>query len=245
MTNYHDDNFFKAINFISQFSEQKRYEKICELSENQKEKYKRLLDNFKTLHNTQAGSEYMHSNLHNLKGTALEDLVNYLLSISGNLFKVDRNLRTKTNEIDQVVSLTGLGKILICNGLIPSKLNCFLGECKNYNSSISVTYVGKFCSLLLTTQIKLGIIFSYNGVSGKNWSNASGLIKKFYLSKEKEEDRFCIIDFSINEFEQILEGKNFLQIIDDKLKSLQFDTDYLSYIQKHPAEDKLDSTIKL
>ena len=50
------------------------------------------------------------------------------------------------------------------------------------------------------------------------------------------EDRYCIIDFSINEFEAILNGKNLLQIIEEQLKSLQYDTDYSHYLAKHPAE---------
>lgn len=73
--------------------------------------------------------------------------------------------------------------------------------------------------------------------SGTGWSNGAGLIKKFYLHKEKLEDKYCIIDFSIKEFEAILNGKNLLQIIDEQLKSLQFDTDYSRYLSKHPAED--------
>lgn len=121
--------------------------------------------------------------------------------------------------------------------LIDPKLDTFLGECKNYDKAVSVTYIGKFCSLLLTNNIKIGILFSYYGTSGTGWSNGAGLIKKFYLHKEKLEDKYCIIDFSIKEFEAILNGKNLLQIIDEQLKSLQFDTDYSRYLSKHPAED--------
>ena len=81
-------------------------------------------------------------------------------------------------------------------------------------------------------------MFSYHGVSGKGWSNAAGLIKKFYLHKEKLEERYCIIDFSYKEFESILKGKNLLEIIDEQIKSLQFDTDYSCHLSKHPAEEK-------
>ena len=158
------------------------------------------------------------------------------MSISGGIFCVDTNLRTSTNEIDQVISLTPKGKILLGNHIIDKRLKTFIGECKNYQKAVSVTYVGKFCSLLLTNHIKLGILFSYHGISGTGWNNGAGLIKKFYLHKERIEDRYCIIDLSIKEFESILEGKNLLQIIDEQLKSLQFDTDYSRYLSKHPAE---------
>lgn len=198
--------------------------------------FKFLLEKFKQLHDI-SPTDNAPKNLHNLKGEALENLVSYLLTISGNIFNVDRNLRTSTNEIDQIVTLTPQGKVLLTYHLIDPKLDTFLGECKNYDKAVSVTYIGKFCSLLLTNNIKIGILFSYYGTSGTGWSNGAGLIKKFYLHKEKLEDKYCIIDFSIKEFEAILNGKNLLQIIDEQLKSLQFDTDYSRYLSKHPAED--------
>lgn len=89
---------------------------------------------------------------------------------------------------------------------------------------------------MLTNNAKLGILFSYHGVSGSNWCYGSGLIKKFYLHKENPNERFCIINFSIKEFNSILSGKNLLQIIEEQLRSLQFDTDYSHHLSKHPAE---------
>lgn len=235
MINFADKEISKALNILNNISDELRYEKICQLNDSQKANYEVLLKNFKQLHDIPSGNN-KSTNLHNLKGTALENLVSYLLNISGGIFYVDRNLRTTTNEIDQIVSLTSKGKILLGYNSINKKLETFLGECKNYDKSISVTYIGKFCSLLLTSNIKLGILFSYHGSSGTGWKNGAGLIKKFYLHKENLEEKYCIIDFSIKEFEKILNGKNLLQIIDEQLKSLQFDTDYSLYLSKHPAE---------
>ncbi|MBU3874321.1 restriction endonuclease [Faecalicatena sp. AGMB00832] len=226
----------KALNILESISDELRYERICQLDDLQKATYARLLDDFKKMHSVKAQSENASKNLHNMKGEALEKLVSYLLTISGGIFYVDRNLRTSTNEIDQVVSLTPKGKILLGYHLINPKLRSFLGECKNYDKPVSVTYIGKFCSLLLTNNVKVGILFSYHGVSGSGWSYGAGLIKKFYLHKEKLEDKYCIIDFSIKDFESILNGKNMIQIIEEQLQSLQFDTDYSQYLSKHPAE---------
>lgn len=236
MINATDKEVSKALNVLTNISDELRYEKICQLDKTQKETYSQLLDEFKKLHSISPKAADAPQNLHNMKGEALENLVSYLLKISGGIFYVDRNLRTSTNEIDQLVSLTPKGKILLSYHLLNPKLENFLGECKNYDKSISVTYIGKFCSLLLTNNIKLGIMFSYHGVSGTSWSNGAGLIKKFYLHKEKLEDRYCIINFSIKEFEAILDGKNLLQIIDEQLTSLQLDTDYSKYLSRHPAE---------
>ena len=62
------------------------------------------------------------------------------------------------------------------------------------------------------------------------------LQKKFYLHKEKDEDRYCIIDFSRDDFIAVDNGENFLQIVENKLMALRFDTDYARYLSKHPAE---------
>ena len=109
-------------------------------------------------------------------------------------------------------------------GLIPDRYASFLGECKNYQSSVGVTYVGKFCSLLQTTSIKTGILFSFHGISGREWSDGTGLVKKIYLQKEEESKRTVIIDFSTEDFRAILDGKNFFEIVDSKLVALRLDT---------------------
>ena len=79
-------------------------------------------------------------------------------------------------------------------------------------------------------------MFSYHGVSGLGWNYGAGLIKKFYLHKEKLDERFCIIDFSYKDFLSIYNGNNLLDIVEAKICSLQFDTDYSHYLSKHPAE---------
>lgn len=64
----------------------------------------------------------------------------------------------------------------------------------------------------------------------------AGLIKKFYLHKEHQNERYCILDFNIKDFKKIAKGENMLQLMSEKLLSLQLDTDYSTYLSKHPAE---------
>lgn len=236
MTNYSDIEISHALNVLGSLDEGDLFEQICKINEPQRNKYKELLDKFDSINKVSSNTPGAPKNLRNLKGAALEELVKYLLQISGKIFNVSCNLRTSTNEIDELITLTSKGKLLVSRNMIDKRFEKFLGECKNYNKRVGVTYVGKFCSLLLTNNIKLGIIFSYHGVSGRGWNNGAGLIKKFYLHKEKLEERFCIIDFSYKEFESIYYGKNFLQIVEEQLCSLQFDTDYSRYVSTHPAE---------
>jgi len=223
----------KTLTVLRELASGLSYSQICKLNPEQHQEYSRLLKNFKTIN----GASHTRSNdLHVRKGRALEELVRYLLQMSGNLFEINPNLHTTTNEIDVFVTLSTLGKILCANGVINSRLDRFLAECKNYDKTISVTYVGKFCSLLLTTSTKLGVLFSYHGVSGQGWNDASGLIKKFYLHKENEDDRYCIVDFSISDFEAILNGDNLFNIIDAKINALLMDTSFEKFLSEHPAE---------
>lgn len=223
----------KTLTVLSELASSLSYPQICKLNSEQHQEYTRLLENFKAIN---GASPVRSDDLHVQKGRALEELVRYLLQISGNIFEINPNLHTTTNEIDIFVTLSPLGKLLCSHGVISSRLKRFLIECKNYDKSISVTYVGKFCSLLLTNSTKLGILFSYHGVSGRGWNDASGLIKKFYLHKENEDDRYCIIDFSISDFEAISNGDNLLNIIDAKISALLMDTSFRNFLSTHPAE---------
>ena len=206
------------------------YKKICEFTERQKKEYNILLDNLKKVNSSKTSPAK--------KGKALENIASFLIK-SSNIFEVYKNIRTSTNELDQLVKANNKGKILLSNGIIDKRLKNFIGECKNYKDKVSVTYVGKVCSLLSTTKNKICILFSYHGVSGKAWEDAIGLIRKFYLSKENEEDRFCIIDFNINDFISIQKGNNILQIIEDKILTLQNDTSYINLLSSHELEKQI------
>lgn len=157
-----------------------------------------------------------------LKGESLEKLVEYIFNISP-LFSVINNLRTTTNEVDLLVNSTPMGKAFIDEGFLDFPLP-FLCECKNYNKKVGVTWIGKFFSLLSTSNKKFGIMFSYHGISGKNWSSANGLTKKINLSTNKET---IIIDFSLKDFEEIKNGEAFINIINRKIFQLINDTSYI------------------
>lgn len=226
----------KAIAVLKKVDRNFSYQKICEMGKSEQREYRELLDNFVKLNKKRLEDDNAPDDLRKQKGESLEKLVNHLLKSSGNLFEVIENLRTCTNEIDQLVGLNVSGKCLVKSGILNSRFECFLGECKNYDKSINVTYVGKFCNLLLENKVKLGILFSYHGITGNKWNEASGLVRKFYMHKEKLEERYCVIDFNIDDFKSILNGNNFLQIIDDKIKELRFDTDYSKFLSRHPAQ---------
>lgn len=217
--------------FASLGSSKLRNEAICRMTEEQMKEYCEQLDCVKRLNSSGASAKQ--------KGEALETLVRMLLKYSGNLFDISQNVRTGTNEIDIVCEATTIGLFLQALNWIP-KYPSFLGECKNYGKKVGVTYVGKFACLMQTTAYRLGILFSYHGVTGKGWNDAQGLIRKFYLSKEDIEKRFILVDFSIREFELITQGITFLDILDSKIKALRLDTDFSAFLTAHPAAEKIE-----
>lgn len=173
------------------------------------------------------------------KGKALEKLVETMLN-STHLFDIKTNIRTTTNEIDDVVIANTTAEILINNGILNKMYSLFLGECKDYKRTIPVTFVGKFYSLMNTSSIKLGIMFSAKGISGKGeWSDGKGLCKKIYMSREKENEKIHILDFNINDFKRIISGETFTSLVKEKVLELQLSTSFNSLITHHAAEGKI------
>ncbi|WP_106769085.1 acetylglutamate semialdehyde dehydrogenase [Paenibacillus faecalis] len=213
---------------LSQFAdEKKRFREITRLDEKDEHEYKVLLEKLITLHEGSGKASTAD------KGRALENLVTFLLEKSS-IFDVYDNIRNTTNEIDQLLELNHIGKRLKDFITLPGEM--FLSECKNYNKKISVTWVGKFYTLLASNQSKIGLLFSYYGLSGSNWSSATGLTRKIFLLKEKLEDRTYIIDININDFKAIEQGESLLEIIDLKMKALRIQTNFDKFLkEKHPA----------
>lgn len=123
-----DIEISKALNVLNSINEEYRLSQICKINDSQKATYKKLLEDFERLNKIPPDTPNAPKNLHNLKGAALEELVQYLLLISGGIFEVDYNLHTTTNEIDDLVTLTPKGKTLLGHNLINPRLDTFLGE---------------------------------------------------------------------------------------------------------------------
>lgn len=167
------------------------------------------------------------------KGRLLEQLA--AIMFDKKLFHVLKNCRTTTNELDVLVEWTEEARWASLNSVFPCFGNTFICECKNYSGRVGVTYVGKFLSLLSIAGTTLGIFISWHGVTGENWSDAVGLIKKAALA-----EKIYVIVIDRTDFKQIYDGKtNTLSMIFDKYKALQHDIDYKKWITKHEVQDKL------
>ena len=157
------------------------------------------------------------------KGKKLEELTTLLFEKSVvNLLQVYKNCRTSTNEIDLLVKWTDQANLSGISQSFSFLGDSFLCECKNYEGAVGVTYVGKFCSLMLVTNTDFGVMISWDGVTGRSkWSDSQGLIKKFALSAKK-----YIIVLEKNDIEKIYTLKKTLfSLIHDKYLALKDDID--------------------
>ncbi len=169
------------------------------------------------------------------RGKLLEKMAGLLFFQGNTLFKKAINCRTLTNEIDILVNWSKEALQLNIDRVYEFMGRSFLCECKNYMGSVDVTYVGKFVSLLNVSKTKFGIIFSKDGISGKNiWKDGKGLVRKIALSQGT-----YIIDITWDDFQKIYNKQaNILGIINDKYEAMKHDIDYTSYILKHEQEEE-------
>lgn len=198
------------------------------LSDDKLTEYNDLLSHFKQTNSSDCSTGE--------KGKSLESLVSFLFKNSL-IFNIHENLRTSSNELDIVLHLNQKGQLFKRFGWITSDYSKIIGECKNYEGKVGVTYVGKFCTLVTHLSCKIGVMFSYNGMTGndKHWSDGKGLAKKIHLKtlSHPSEDTIHILDFSIKDFESISSGYSLVEIINAKITALELDASYDDLLISH------------
>lgn len=170
------------------------------------------------------------------KGKLLEELM-YSVFTEGysTVWNCRKNCRTSTNEIDIQLDWTENARLAQLNTAFPCFGESFLCECKNYGGAVNVTYVGKFYSLLKVTGSSIGILISWEGITGRgSWSDSKGLIKKIALK-----ERIYIIVIDKEDLKEIYNKKNnIFSLIYDKYIALKNEIDYSTYIKRHENEEK-------
>ena len=165
------------------------------------------------------------------KGHALESLAKSILSLK-NIFHVDTNLHTSTNEVDLLLKIKP-GTNLIIKTFYPNLANLeFIGECKNYQKKIDVTWIGKVHSLLCLHKFDVCLLFSRYGFTGRKWDAGKGLARKIALKENK-----YVIDINFNDLEKLTK-MSIIELINNKYYDIIHDIDYANYVSKHPAEFK-------
>ncbi|KAF6616328.1 hypothetical protein J2W97_001411 [Paenibacillus jamilae] len=177
---------------------EEHFNTLSRLNDEDLSEYKKLLVNLEKVNKKEVTKTKKEQGENNTlqKGKALEKLVSFLWEKSG-FFEVHENIRNSTNEIDQLVDFNFKGKLFESFLPVNRKNSRFLiSECKNYNKTIGVTWVGKLYSLTCTNSSRFGFLFSYHGMAARGgWDSAIGLTKKLFLQKERLDERVSIIDF--------------------------------------------------
>jgi len=216
-----------------------KFEGFIKWTENDKNQFKMLLENLKQPYDKTVETTKS-------KGDRLEELVEFIIKKSY-FFEIFKNVKTETNEIDEVIVLSDRGKqamksFQLSRELIPIDEDIFLGECKNFSSTLGVTYVGKFYSLMVVTGISFGIIFTQKGLTGdsEGYKDAYGLTKVLRMVEKSKKDgkNFYILTFTLEDYEKMLQGITFFEIIKAKKLELQMASDYIHFIKenRHDAE---------
>lgn len=180
------------------------------------------------------------------KGDKLESLIK--LFFNEEVFNIRQNERTSTNEIDFLLSLTSFGRYLKKSGIINDWIpNDFIIECKNYSTSVGVTSIGKFYSLINSSSSKLGIFVSTFGISGESddkfkWEDASGLIKKIALKHSSKKNKLMIIPISLKSLKDSLNRTkgNILELVDEIKLSIKYDIKSNFKVENHENEGKMN-----
>lgn len=183
-------------------------------------------------------------------GDALEDVAKFVIKNTF-FYDVYQNIRTENNEIDQVVRLSAKGKQLkmmlnLSDDLLPTTEKVWLGECKNYQGKLGVTYVGKFYGLLKTTNVNFGVLFTKNGLTGdpRGYHDAYGLLKTFKVLEEtKGTKEFFIIAFTMDDYEQLLDGHTFFEMIEAKKLEIKIGANYRCFLEEHEAADEIAEAV--
>lgn len=224
---------------------QKFYEYI-KWTDEQYEEYVKLYENLKKVNTHKKDGSKNYKNTKE-KGDALESIVDFIFDKSFFL-NVHPNKRNSTNEIDQFVVISDYGKQALHEynwsksflGLNQDYMMC---ECKNYDDKVASTWVGKFNTLLTCCgNCQLGIIFSYNGLTGEenNWYDAHGLTKIIYRISSEDKKTF-VLDFNKKDFKLLLDrDNNIFSIINSKKKSLISGVKSYNFLKdSHESQEKI------
>lgn len=224
-----------------------KFEIFIKWTDDDKNEFKALLEDLKCSYDKSVETTKS-------KGDRLERLVEFIIRKSY-FFEIFKNVRTETNEIDEVIIFSDRGKqaiqrLNISRELIPVKEDIFLGECKNFDSNLGVTYVGKFYSLMTVTGVSFGIIFTQKGLTGESegYKDAYGLTKVLRMVEKSKNDGkdFYILTFTLEDYEMLLQGKTFFDFIKAKKVEMQIASDYNNFINdnKHDAEDVVKKIVR-
>ena len=146
------------------------------------------------------------------KGDLLEDLGEVLLG-SPYCKLHGRNVRTKTAELDLIFRVKKLQETLF-----GSFSDLLIIECKNWSAKMSTKEVRSLSTKMEEIKAKTGIIFSKQGVTGKdNTSDARGFIRDCWRDKDQ-----IIMVFDLKDLVSVIKnGKGLYSLLEERFHSVR------------------------
>ncbi|MDE7310187.1 MAG: hypothetical protein K2N87_00950 [Eubacterium sp.] len=104
--------------------------------------------------------------------------------------------------------------------------------------------------MMTVSGISTGIIFTQKGLTGKSegFKDANGLVKVLRmveLSKDQKSN-FCILTFTEKDYDKLLEGHTFFELVQAKQYELQLASNYNNFLKdhRHEAEEEIRTIIR-
>ena len=162
---------------------------------------------------------YIEKLLHVLgdkEGKNLERLASYLMSCIPGCRTYIRK-QTPSTDYDVVCVFEGafvdfrsdFGQYVIC-------------ECKDWDKPIDSETIRAFFAVMDNTKSKIGVIFSKNGISGKNKDTDS----ERYLINQYQSKGYIIPIITLEDIENIQQGGNLLILLREKYETIKLDLSY-------------------
>jgi hypothetical protein len=148
------------------------------------------------------------------KGDALEAVATQLFRSFPYITVRDQNLHTKFGEIDLVVENRGTDRHTLFN--FHSRF--ILVECKHWIDPVPAKEIGHFKDKCNMTDVDLGIVFAWNGISGEDEERHAERIATGGPDENPE-----IVVVNSRDLHRVSDGTSFYQIIDEKLYHQRFD----------------------
>ncbi|WP_169517192.1 restriction endonuclease [Azohydromonas australica] len=150
------------------------------------------------------------------KGESLERLAQALISSAPPLACKYVNLQTRSSEIDIVVEYNNSKDRV---PLLDELGRFFLVECKNWSKPVGVAPVRDFMGKLDKCKVRIGVLFSKNGVTGVD----SGVDALREIQSRFDRDGVYVLVFSLEDVRHLANGADFLRALDKKADNLRFD----------------------
>jgi hypothetical protein len=148
------------------------------------------------------------------RGDAFEEFAGILMEAMPFIRVRERNLRSRTNELDLVVEYMGADETKIFDKVSSD----FLIECKHWSEPVGSDPVGNFIQKMDKLRVDFGIIFARNGITGDKQTDGYGQIRDVFIQSDK-----VILVIDDEDIERLLEGENLYNILDEKYYNRRFD----------------------